>query len=371
MISASKLELGILCPSAFALAHKDVRVQGSDPERGKEEHAENEAAMEAGDVPEDLEARWPGYTWQAEVKVRYDIANDVGTIIGRGSDRAYGTREPFVVPGTIDALGISPDRTNVAVVDYKGFNEQTPAYRNPQVSVLALAVTRALGVRAADVAIRPKIGGMDVARLEALDLDAFADDVRNALTAVARAQEAHKKGLPLEFTEGRHCTYCPAYNECPRKQALALMLKGEPALRLDLANDNDAADAYEFARKIGELLKRLNGAIYARAAERPIPLPDGRVLAKVTEEGNEKLDGDIVWRIVADKFGRDIADTAVVRSATKVKLKEALRFAGVKSVAAAEREVLELVRSAGGAPRKESTNVKVVPAARLLKAGGE
>lgn len=370
-ISASKLELGILCPSAFALPHSDARVHGSDPERGKDEHAEHEATLVAGDVPEDLESRWPGYTWQAEVKVRYDIANDVGTIIGRGTDRDYGKSEPFVVPGTIDALGTSPDGTQIAVVDRKGFNEQTPAYRNPQVSILALAATRALGIRAADVAIAPKMGAMDVARLEALDLDAFAAEAKNALSAVARAQEAAKQGLPLAFNEGRHCTYCPAYEACPRKQTLALTLRGEPSLRLNLEHDEDAADAYEFARKIRELLKRLDAAIYARAADRPIPLADGRVLGQVTEAGNERLDGDTVWRVVADKHGRDIADTAVIRSATKTRLKEALKFAGVKSLAQAEKEVLEDVRKRGGATRKESTTIKVVDPVRLLKAGNE
>lgn len=368
-ITASKLELGMLCASAFALPHSDVRVQGSDPERGKQEHAEDEVQIQKGNIPEELERRWPGYEWLAEVKVCYDLATDTGEIFGYGSDRGYQDRGPFVVFGTADIVGRGPGG-EVVVVDRKGFNEQTPAARNPQVSILALALTRALGVRSADVAIWPRAAAMDVATLDAMDLDAFAVAARAALAEVARSQVVYQNGGQLKFNEGRHCTYCPAFAACPAKQALALTLKGEPPLKLDLANDNDATDAYVFASKVRMLLKRLDAAIYARAAERPIPLPDGRELGPVVKEGNEKLDGDVMWRVVAEKHGRDIADAAVIRSATKSRLKEALGLAGVASVAKAEREVLDAVREAGGASRKESTVIEPREVQRLLKVVG-
>lgn len=371
MLTASKLELGMLCSSSFALPHSDVRVHGSDPERGKQEHADDEAAINAGEIPEELERRWPGYEWMSEVKCFYDLANDVGGVIGYGSDRGYENRGPFVVFGTADIVGRSPDGLRVAVVDRKGFNEQTPAHRNPQVSILALAITRALKLRAADVAIWPRAAAMDVASLDAMDLDAFAVDAKAALVEVVRAKEVYARGEILKFNEGRHCTYCPAFAACPQKQALALTLKGEPALRLDLTNDNDAADAYEFARKVRELLKRLDAAVFARAAERPIPLKDGRVLGPLTKPGNERLDGDVVWRVVADRHGRDIADAAVIRTATKSRLKDALKFAGVSSLAKAEREVLDAVREAGGSVRKESTAIEAYDPQKQLKAVGD
>lgn len=365
-ITASKLELGMECPAAFALPHSDVRVHGSDPERGKSEHAEDEAVIQSGQVPEELDRRWPGYTWQAEVKVFYDLANDTGGIVGYGSDRGYENRGPFVVFGTADIVGRSPDGTAVAVVDRKGFNEQTPAHRNPQVSILALAVTRAYGLRSADVAIWPRMAPMDVAELGAMDLDAFAAEAKAALVAVVRAKETPRE--LLKFNEGRHCTYCPAFAACPAKQALALTLRGEQGMRLDLNDDDDAADAVEFRDKVRMLLKRLDAAVHARAAERPIPLKDGRVMGPVTKPGNEKLDGDAVWRVVSERHGRDIADTAVIRSATKSRLKEALQFAGVAAVAKAEREILEAVRAVGGASRKETTSIEVYEPAKLLKA---
>jgi hypothetical protein len=371
VITASKLELGMLCAPAFALEHSDVRVHGSDPERGKAEHADDEALILAGNTPDELERRWPGYTWQAEVKVFYDLVNDVGGIVGYGNDRGYEDRGPFVVFGTADIIGRSPDGTAVVVVDRKGYNEQTPAYRNPQVSILALAVTRAYGLRSADVAIWPRAAALDVAELGAMDLDAFAAEAKGALVEVMRAKETHKNGGPLKFNEGRHCQYCPAFAACPQKQALALTLKGEPALRLSLENDKDAADAYEFARRVRELLKRLDAAVYARAAQRPIPLADGRMLGQVSKQGNEKLDGDAVWSVVAERHGRDIADTAVIRTATKSRLKEALSFAGVASAAKAEREILDAVRARGGASRKETTAIEVYEPQKLLKVVGE
>lgn len=370
MITASKLELAMECPAAFALPHSDVRVHGSDPERGRERHREKEEAIKAGRIPESLEARWPGYAWQAEVKVFYDLANDVGGIHGYGNDRGYENRGPFVVFGTADAVGVSPSG-EVVVVDFKGFNEQTRVHSNPQLSILALALARHFRVTKVDVAIDPEVGAMDVAKLEAMDLDAFAAEASNALSVVVRAQDAHRNGLPLALKEGKHCTFCPAYAACPQKQALALTLKGDPALRLSLDDDKDAADAYEFARRVRELLKRLDAAVYARASQRPIPLADGRMLGQVSKQGNEKLDGDVVWSVVAERHGRDIADTAVIRTATKTRLKEALSFAGVASAAKAEREILETVRARGGASRKELTAVEVYEPQKLLKVVGE
>lgn len=364
-ITASKLELAIRCPSAFALPHRDARVHGSDPDAGRARHAEQEAVIAAGDVPEDLERRWPGYTWLAEVKVCYDLATDTGEIFGYGNDRGYEDRGPFVVFGTADVVGRLGDR--VVVADRKGFNAQTPADRNPQVAILALAVTRAWELSSAEVAIIPEAGHMDVAVLEALDLDAFASEAREAVIAVGRARQARHNGTPLTFAEGPWCTYCPAFHACGAKQSMALQLRGEAALRLDLANDNDAADAYEFAQKVRQLLKRLDGAIYARAAERPIPLANGNVFGPVKSLGNEKLDGDEVWKAVERLHGRGIADTAVIRTATKTRLKEALRLAGVDSVLGAEREVLKAVRDAGGAARKETTSIEEHPPVRELE----
>lgn len=367
MITASRLELAIKCSGSFALEHRDVRVSGSDPERGKVNHAEHQATIDAGDVPEDLESRWPGFTWLAEVKVCYDLANDTGEIFGYGSDRGYADRGPFVVFGTADVVGRLGDR--VAIVDRKGFNKQTAASENPQVAILALGVTRAWGLREADVAIAPEIGRIDVATLGALELDAFAAQAKDAVAAVLRARDARRNGLPIQLNEGPHCLYCPAVGACPLKQALALQLRGDAALRLDLSNDNVAADAVDFAAKVRMLLKQLDGAIEARVNARPIPLNNGRVLARVPSQGNETLDGDTVHRVVSDLHGRAIADAAVVRSATKKRLKEALGFAGVSSVPKAEREVLEAVRAAGGASRKDTTSIEEVEPVRLLAAG--
>jgi hypothetical protein len=350
----------MMCPASFALEHGAVSVDGSNPDAGRERHARYER-----DVPDDVTSRWPGYTWSAEIKVWYDLASDTGGIHGQGNDRAYDDRGPFVVFGTADLIGRADG--DAVVLDYKGFNAQTPAARNPQVSILALAVSRAWRVPAVTVAIRPEVGAMDVARLEALELDAFAATARDALSEVVRVREMRRAGMPVRVNEGSWCTYCPALAACPAKQALALMARNEPPLSWDLADDRTAADAYDFAARVRQLLKRLDGAIYARAAERPIPLNDGRVLSQVTAQGNETLDGDVMWRVVAEKHGRDIADAAVIRSATKKRLKEALQLANVESVAKAERDVLEAVRAAGGSERKETTRIEAVE--RVLKAG--
>ena len=114
------------------------------------------------------------------------------------------------------------------------------------------------------------------------------------------------------------------------------------------------------------LAKRLREALYARAAERPIPLGNGMVLGERTVEGNDKLDGDIVWTVVRDLHGQEMADAAVERHATKSKLDAAIKAAGLK-VAPTKRAVLAEVDARGGIERRQSTKVEVYAAA--LEAG--
>jgi hypothetical protein len=139
---------------------------------------------------------------------------------------------------------------------------------------------------------------------------------------------------------------------------------------LPLHDDAAAADAYEFSKQLGMLKKRIDQAIYARAAERPIPLPNGMMLGKVQTLGNEKLDGEIVWTVLRERYGQAIADAAVQRTVTKKRLKEALTLKGAKGqVADMERQVLAEVKNKGGIRQEPKTEIDVYPAKQLKAAG--
>lgn len=341
------------CPAAFALPHNDVRT--AEAEAGKERHSENEDRIEAGDLPEVLQQLLPSGDWRSEVKFAYDVSTGEGREIGRGSDRNYGSSRPFEICGTADAVGRLGDK--LVIVDWKSYDSVTAAEANPQLKLLALAAARAYGVTQAQVVIVHLLHGTDSADLDALDLDSFAEDVRDVLLEVVRVQHDMRNGRPVAFNTGRQCRYCPAFDACPKqKELMALVSNDTLSLQVEQSipisqDDEAAADMYELWKRIGMLHKRIGAALYARAADLPIPLRNGKVFGKVATLGNEKLDGDIVYEVVKARHGQAIADTAVIRSATKTRLREALGFVNAKSLAAAERDVLEEVRAKGGSRR--------------------
>jgi hypothetical protein len=104
MITASSIERGKRCPAHATLPHRDVPTAAADA--GSERHAGYEARINAGDIPEELESRWPGMSWRAEVKFAYDLSTGRGRELGQGSDRDYSGAGPLELTGTADVVGI-------------------------------------------------------------------------------------------------------------------------------------------------------------------------------------------------------------------------------------------------------------------------
>lgn len=377
-LSSSKVELAIKCAAAFALPHSEVdttRKDGSSEiEDGKDLHAIEERAIESGSIPSILEDTWPGFAWRAEVKFAYDLSTREGREIGQGSDRAYGELAPFEVPGTTDIIGRLGDR--LVIVDRKSYNEVTPAARNPQLKSLAIAAASAYDAAHVEVAILHLIHGLDRARLDLfVDLDAFHDELVAVHGRVMQARQAIRQGLELDVNVGRQCRYCPAFDACPEQQKLIERVQSdslalEVEQRVPIRSEIAGADLYELWKRVGMLHKRIGAALFARAKEGPIRLHSGKMFGTVTTTGNEKLDGDVVYDVVKDRHGQAIADTAVVRSATKTRLREALGFVGATSVAAAERAVLDEVRARGGAKRETKIAIEEFSPKLSAVAGG-
>jgi hypothetical protein len=354
VITASRLELARACPGFAALPHYDTPTPES--EAGHARHASREDEILRGAVPDVLAERWPDLTWRAEVKFALDLATGHGRELGTGTDRDYSSAGPFEVCGTADAVGTAEGR--LVVVDWKGHDPNVSrASVNAQLHVAALALSRALDLDEATVAIHHEVRGLDVAELDLLQLEQFLLDARQILGDAARAKKDHQSGLPLVLNEGAWCRWCPAFDACPKKQAfrreveLVVASDEREAMLVSFQSDEDAAAAYDFAKRARMLLRRLDAALYARAQERPIPLPSGKIFGPVQKLGNEKLDGPTLHAVVAQRHGREIADASVILSATKVRLREALGFVG-KAVATEERAILDEVRRRGGAKRE-------------------
>jgi CRISPR/Cas system-associated exonuclease Cas4 (RecB family) len=370
-LSASAVPRALACPTSLVLPHEDYRTQYADD--GSDRHAEMEDAADKGEhdrLPEAVRALiQPGDHLASECSFAYDVATDTARELGH-TKRDYGSYalRPFEIPGTVDLLIAGNGR--LVVVDYKSFEEVDAAEDNTQTTTYALMAARTYGYDEVTVMIVYLVANRrpSTFTLTALDLDAHAERLKQLQIDVAAAASDHERYVAT----GPHCKYCPAYLSCPRQKELKQQTAtGVIALRVEsmipLERDEDAADAYELLRQVGLLQQRLRAAIYARAGERPIPLHNGKVLGTRTKNGNDKLDGDIVYEVIKAKYGQSIADAAVVRTATKKRLRDALVFVGAKSVAAAEREVLAIVKDKGGIENKPKTVIEEYEPQPLLK----
>lgn len=349
-VSASSVERLLACPGSAHLPHADY--QSKWAEQGDTRHEDAEVAALLGgtdDLPWQVRKLLePGDQLAAECAMAYDVSDDTARALGHISWRDYRDLRPFEVPMTIDLI-IRGER-RIAVVDYKGFEDVTPAAQNPQLATGALAVARAAGIDEVTVAI-VYLGASwkpaDVATLSVFDLDMHAARLRAMMTSSDRTLQT-----------GKHCKYCPAFLSCPDQQRLANEASGGAlAIRVEsmipFANDDDAAAAYQLLGRIRTLTTRINAAIHARAAERPIPLGNGRMFGRVEKPGNERLDGDVVYEVTKELHGQEVADLAVERKATKTRLESAL-----KGKRGAAKKVLDVVRERGGVERKMTTAIE-------------
>lgn len=111
---------------------------------------------------------------------------------------------------------------------------------------------------------------------------------------------------------------------------------------------------------LGRLYKKARSeAVLFAKRHGPIPLGDGRFVGEVVKPGNERFDGDVAYRVLAELRDPDVALQAVGFTATKKGIRDALKesLAEGETLASAERAVHEEIRARGGASRKPSTSV--------------
>lgn len=360
MISASRIELTMRCLGSATLPQVNESNEWS--EAGTARHAEDEEAINAGDIPEWLEQRWPGFSWRAEVAFAIDVATGEARELGASIDRQYHKFQlsAFEVPGTCDAIGFSPDGTHMVISDRKSFDDVTAAALNPQLRMLALAASRVYKPARTEVAIKHEIKGLDVAELDLFDLEETHIQLRQLLIDVAKAQRDAQEGEQVPFVTGRWCRWCPAFLggrakvvSCPKQAELVQIIKSTPVdAALPFESDDQAAEAYELWKRIGILHKRIGAALHARAARRPIPLQSGKVFGMRPTLGNRTIDGDRAYLLIKERYGDHIADAASKRQVSQAQIEAALKFAGVKSVAAAKKQLIEELEKIGAITRK-------------------
>jgi hypothetical protein len=354
MISASGFELAQRCPGSLTVPH--VQEDNEHSLRGTADHAADEDAINAGDVPDAYLERWPEVeTWRAEVSYAYDVSSDTSRFLGTGLKRAYGNLAPFETPGTIDVEGRGPGV--LVVIDKKGYEAVTPAARNPQVRFLALAAARVATADRIEVAIAPKIGGLDVAEVDPVfDLDVIAHETRQRLLEITRVRTDARDGKPIAFNIGRWCRWCNAFSNCPKQDELKSLAKlDDDHPEIDLLRYQDAADVFDLWKRVGILHKRLGQQIYAQAAREPIKLRSGKVFGKVISEGNRVYDGAKVHAAISahPELGREVADMAVVMSVSQTRFDEVVKpLVKRGQFAKIQKAVFDAVEADGGMTRK-------------------
>lgn len=225
-----------------------------------------------------------------EVAFAYDASSDQSTYLGRHLERDYSAAPRGTRCLSLDVVWQDGDA--VVVVDFKtGRAEHVEAAaENAQLALGALATARHHGVQRAVVALVFEDGRIDAHELDALDLDAWADRLRQNDRAL---DEASASPSP-----GSHCGYCPAKGKCPVTRAAVAevlpMLDVERGMLEAIVSPEDAArrvvrlklieDAWETAKAQADAMLRE----YVRA-HGPIPMGNGKVRALVQQAGRETI----------------------------------------------------------------------------------
>lgn len=375
-LTASAFERILACPASAALPqHRTASVDADTGHAGHEvlcrfvearrSGAEYEPPIEWQGLCDAIEDVAP--LLQAELAMAINVATLEARSLGSNIGRAYELRQ-LEVAGTADLVGATD--THVIVIDAKtGWGEVAPPARNRQLRLLALMASRVFGRTRALVAIlrchenddQPR---WDWAELDEMDMDETAFELDRGYRSISLVVARVQAGEMPDVTEGAWCKYCPAKVTCPAKVGLALNVAEGRLLDRPVVLPLTPERAGIVWHRLGaakQLVTHLEAAVRMCLDEHgEIPLPGGATLRKVVVDGKEKLEGDVVWQVLAEVGGRELADRCVTRNATKKRLGEVLRHDFGRQGSAREREVLEEVRRRGGAERgRESRLVEI------------
>lgn len=376
--TASALQRVIACPGSEGLPHvhresEDAKAGTSrhwylehvgkmGPEKAleyiPEEHREMCASIDLDGLPTHLDS---------EVAFAYNWRTGKARLLGQGLHRDYSQCTKDEIAGTIDVVGIAPDKLYLG--DYKGW-ALVKARDNAQLLFAALCATQVYERDEAVVEIINVRGGTNwrsKATVDAFDLADFGRKLRDTMEAI---ELIHRGAMPT-YSEGEHCKYCPAFDSCPAKtRTLAMMVAGKPMVPLTRAN---ARESYEKFLLMKEMMGVVSSRIHAYAKEHPIDLGDGTFYGEHEKKGKEVIDGDTAYKVVRDRLGQEAADLAVSRTATKKGIDKAVRRAKEQGVLtgtlkAENGSILTELRAMGAAKTSKKTSIGVYrPKAKELE----
>ena len=329
-------------------------------ERVPAEYRDECASLDLSQLP----AGYPG-TCAAEVAFAFDVETGAGRELGRGLGRDYQGLADTEIPSTADVVALEGSDA-VAIYDYKtGWGRQPRAAESWQLRFLALAACRAYGRSRASVAII-RVGEdgayYDRAEFDECDLLVTEGDVSELFVDIEIALKNPASIASVPAVPGDHCKYCPGFEHCPAQAALIRAASGAPAeLGVEgiVLTPETAAAAWRRIKDVERVLDATKTAIQAYAQLAPIPLGDGYELGAV-QQSRERVDGVRAHRVLVERYGEDIAGSAVEWKSSKAAIERALRPLVTKErkISALKEEALEALRAAGAVEEKTFTLVK-------------
>lgn len=372
--TASGWERARRCPGSCLLPHSELTTKEAELGRAIHRYLElvpvmgPERALQDREIPEryrDAVALidWVPAALGAEVAFAVAPLTGEARELGRGLARDYSGCAADEVPGTADIVGVTADA--VYVGDYKLGRKGRSAFEMYQLRFLGFAAARTYGRSKAIVDNIDVIPGLapvrDRAILDEWELYAIEAELAETWQAV------HAQGAAERLHEGEWCRYCPAWGYCPLKRQLLVAIgSGKPLESYDnLATElteETAAAAWAACDRIESAVARVRARVQELAVQRGehgLRLANGRVLREVIEEGQAKLDAEVVREVVTELYGSDVAEAALPPAATQTAIKAALKAVSDQdSPTARMKRVMSETAKRGGIHRDPVVRVK-------------
>ena len=293
LFSASSAQRVENCPVSTVLP--SLKESSEASEKGNDNHARIEASLVhrqatgkwLDDTPSELVALVPddATILGIELALAWDTATGTARKIGERISRNYGDIDPTEIPGTVDLVFAQGGK--LSVIDWKSRTRVTSARRNRQIHIQALACADLFG--ASEV-----MAGLvyldnweqDVVPFDLFELDNIATEVASIMTAATNVEVTQQPHL------GPWCEYCPAQIECPSQKTVLLAsaeLVRDPDFLINSLSPEERGSLYQRLSKLASLVDQARKFIADQAKRRPLPLPDGKVLAGI-EKSKTSMD---------------------------------------------------------------------------------
>lgn len=377
--SGSSLDRTVLCPPSAALpqifdgneSDDDAKSRGSAVHKFLDRVATSGREVALAEVDAKHRERCESIntakladrlSLSTEVAIAYNWRDDTARILKPAAPRVYEIDTDSEVPATGDVVAYDPKAGRVYVGDYKGPRAWLPKPQNSmQLGVEAVALARIYGADEATLEyIRILDNGEPIrfdATLDVFGIEAAAGRIRETMELVESTRSELDSGRVPNVTEGPWCRYCPAKMHCPAKTAgMRAVLAGENKISLrEPITPENASQFYAMIRKAKDLLAQADAAAYAYAKLTPIHVRDEedgsvRYFGELTREGNDVLDGAKTHRVIAAKYGPEVANDVVSMEVSKKAIGEAIKKhkAADATQAGELKEILAAVEAAGG-----------------------